>query len=114
MSCRSPESLKYDVDRIEKPLLTRQQLCNLFLHCFIVDLLRQYKNNYCFYQNVIKDTTATIMADTHQFQAAKLFDLKGWVCVVTGGGTGIGLMCTQALAANGPSDSSWACCQDLN
>lgn len=27
--------------------------------------------------------------------------MKGYVCVVTGGGTGIGLMATQALAANG-------------
>ncbi|KAJ9619592.1 hypothetical protein H2203_008372 [Taxawa tesnikishii (nom. ined.)] len=41
------------------------------------------------------------MAETHHFQANKLFDVKGYVCVVTGGGTGIGLMATQALAANG-------------
>ncbi|KAK2613962.1 hypothetical protein N8I77_000828 [Diaporthe amygdali] len=41
------------------------------------------------------------MAETHQFDVAKLFSVKGWVCVVTGGGTGIGLMATQALAANG-------------
>ncbi|KAI3400530.1 hypothetical protein diail_2729 [Diaporthe ilicicola] len=41
------------------------------------------------------------MAETHQFDISKLFSVKGWVCVVTGGGTGIGLMATQALAANG-------------
>lgn len=41
------------------------------------------------------------MAETHQFHAHKLFSVKDWVCVVTGGATGIGLMATQALAANG-------------
>lgn len=41
------------------------------------------------------------MAETHHFDVAKLFSVKDWVCVVTGGGTGIGLMATQALAANG-------------
>lgn len=41
------------------------------------------------------------MAETHHFDISKLFSVKGWVCVVTGGGTGIGLMATQALAANG-------------
>jgi len=30
-----------------------------------------------------------------------LFNMKGRVALVTGGGTGIGLMCTQALAVNG-------------
>ncbi|KAF2765734.1 NAD(P)-binding protein [Teratosphaeria nubilosa] len=41
------------------------------------------------------------MAETHHFHAHKLFGVKDYVAVVTGGGTGIGLMATQALAANG-------------
>lgn len=35
------------------------------------------------------------------FTRDSLFDLKGKVALVTGGGSGIGLMATQALAANG-------------
>lgn len=41
------------------------------------------------------------MADTTKFDVTKLFSLKDYVCLVTGGGTGIGLMATQALSANG-------------
>ncbi|KAL8832313.1 MAG: hypothetical protein Q9170_004925 [Blastenia crenularia] len=41
------------------------------------------------------------MAATHSLKAEKLFSVEGYVCVVTGGGTGIGLMAAQALAANG-------------
>lgn len=41
------------------------------------------------------------MAQTHHFDAQRLFGVKDYVCVVTGGGTGIGLMAAQALAANG-------------
>ena len=41
------------------------------------------------------------MASTHQLKIQDLFSVKGYVCLVTGGGTGIGLMATQALAANG-------------
>jgi len=41
------------------------------------------------------------MVSTEDLRAEKLFSVKGFVCVVTGGGTGIGLMATQALAANG-------------
>ena len=41
------------------------------------------------------------MADTHHFDVNRLFSTQGMVCVVTGGGTGIGLMASQALAANG-------------
>lgn len=36
---------------------------------------------------------------TENLHANKLFDLSGWATVVTGGGTGIGLMCAQALVA---------------
>ncbi|KAK5947559.1 hypothetical protein PMZ80_001712 [Knufia obscura] len=41
------------------------------------------------------------MADTTKFHIANLFSLKDYVCLVTGGGTGIGLMAAQALSANG-------------
>jgi NAD(P)-dependent dehydrogenase (short-subunit alcohol dehydrogenase family) len=35
------------------------------------------------------------------FQLSKLFDVNGKVALITGGGSGIGLMATQALATNG-------------
>ncbi|KAF2742017.1 NAD(P)-binding protein [Sporormia fimetaria CBS 119925] len=41
------------------------------------------------------------MAPTSALQASQLFSVKDYVCVVTGGGSGIGLMAAQALAANG-------------
>lgn len=41
------------------------------------------------------------MAETANFHVENLFKLKDYVCLVTGGGTGIGLMATQALSANG-------------
>lgn len=41
------------------------------------------------------------MATTNELHVGTLFSLKDYVCVVTGGGTGIGLMASQALAANG-------------
>ncbi|KAJ7779802.1 hypothetical protein B0H16DRAFT_1878458 [Mycena metata] len=40
------------------------------------------------------------MAGTHDLHAQKLFNTHGMVALVTGGGTGIGLMAAQALAAN--------------
>lgn len=40
-------------------------------------------------------------ASTQQLQSSKLFDVSHVTALVTGGGTGIGLMITQALVANG-------------
>ncbi|TFY56766.1 hypothetical protein EVJ58_g7439 [Rhodofomes roseus] len=43
-----------------------------------------------------------MMAEGNQkFAIKNLFDVQGWTVVVTGGGTGIGLMTTQAFANNG-------------
>lgn len=44
---------------------------------------------------------ATSQPDTASFDRSKLFDVSHVTAVVTGGATGIGLMITQALAANG-------------
>ena len=41
------------------------------------------------------------MAATQHFDVNTLFSMKGHVCMITGGGTGIGLMAAQALSANG-------------
>ncbi|PVI06859.1 NAD(P)-binding protein [Periconia macrospinosa] len=41
------------------------------------------------------------MADTNALRAEKLFSVKDYICVITGGGSGIGLMAAQALSANG-------------
>ncbi|KAG1755405.1 hypothetical protein EDB19DRAFT_1955167 [Suillus lakei] len=40
-------------------------------------------------------------AENAKFVVKNLFNVEGWVCVVTGGGTGIGLMIAQAFANNG-------------
>ncbi|KAF1986658.1 NAD(P)-binding protein [Aulographum hederae CBS 113979] len=41
------------------------------------------------------------MVQTADLKVERLFSVKEHVCVITGGGTGIGLMAAQALAANG-------------
>ena len=41
------------------------------------------------------------MASTQDLKVSNLFSLDGYVCLITGGGTGIGLMAAQALSANG-------------
>ncbi|KAH9890152.1 NAD(P)-binding protein [Xylariomycetidae sp. FL2044] len=46
---------------------------------------------------------ATSQTDSGATDASSLFGVKGMVAVVTGGGTGIGLMITKALVQNGAS-----------
>lgn len=41
------------------------------------------------------------MAETSDLRIESLFSVKGWVAVVTGGGTGLGLITAKALAENG-------------
>lgn len=41
------------------------------------------------------------MANLNDLRIESLYSIKGWTCVVTGGGSGIGLMTARALAANG-------------
>jgi len=41
------------------------------------------------------------MSNNAEFQLGEVFNVKNKVALVTGGGSGIGLMCTQALAVNG-------------
>lgn len=44
---------------------------------------------------------ATGAANNEDLKANKLFDVSNFSAIVTGGGTGIGLMITQTLVANG-------------
>ncbi|PBP28134.1 putative Rhamnolipids biosynthesis 3-oxoacyl-reductase [Diplocarpon rosae] len=44
---------------------------------------------------------ATGTANNDQLKSSRLFDISNFSALVTGGGTGIGLMITQTLAANG-------------
>ena len=41
------------------------------------------------------------MSSPASYRPHSLYDLSGRVALVTGGGTGIGLMCAQGLAASG-------------
>merc|ERR1711939_1014339 len=59
-----------------------------------------------FQSNFVRSTLpirsmATGAANNEDLKANKLFDVSNFSAVVTGGGTGIGLMITQTLVANG-------------
>jgi NADP-dependent 3-hydroxy acid dehydrogenase YdfG len=45
--------------------------------------------------------SGTNAASNEDLKVAKLFDVSNYSAVVTGGGSGIGLMITQALVSNG-------------
>ncbi|KIK58335.1 hypothetical protein GYMLUDRAFT_1006896 [Collybiopsis luxurians FD-317 M1] len=45
--------------------------------------------------------TTSTNASNSKFAVQNLFNVNDWTCVVTGGGTGIGLMIAQAFANNG-------------
>jgi hypothetical protein len=53
------------------------------------------------YPNQFFFETTSNMADLETLTAQSLFDIKNWVCVVTGGGSGLGLITARSLAANG-------------
>ena len=46
-------------------------------------------------------TMATLNKSNEDLKLNKLFDVSNFTAIVTGGGTGIGLMITQALVING-------------
>lgn len=46
------------------------------------------------------------MATTDKLKVTNLFSVHDHVCLVTGGGTGIGLMAAQALASNGTKNKT--------
>lgn len=50
---------------------------------------------------LIRRAMATGAKSNDDLKASKLFDVSNFTAVVTGGGTGIGLMITQALVSNG-------------
>lgn len=56
----------------------------------------QPRNTYNFASNM-----APGKSSTDELKNSKLFDVSHVTAIVTGGGTGIGLMITQALVANG-------------
>lgn len=45
--------------------------------------------------------TSAKMSTDSNFSVQSLFSVQDWVCVVTGGGTGLGLITSNALATNG-------------
>lgn len=55
-----------------------------------------------FFNVILQNSQSTpTMAQPTDYAVESLFNIKNWVCVVTGGGTGLGLITSHALASNG-------------
>lgn len=65
----------------------------------ISSLKKQFQSPRATYQ-IIREM-GNGKASNDQLKSSKLFDVSHITALVTGGGTGIGLMITQALVANG-------------
>jgi hypothetical protein len=53
-----------------------------------IPIQKQYKEQHTSTSPHHSAKQSINMAETHHFDASKLFDVSGFVCVVTGGGTG--------------------------
>lgn len=53
------------------------------------------------FQEQFSTTSASMSQTNNNFLLSEVFNVKGKVALITGGGSGIGLMATQALAVNG-------------
>lgn len=52
-------------------------------------------------QSITNQISKMSQTNNPDFQLSSVFNVKGKIALVTGGGSGIGLMCSQALAVNG-------------
>jgi NADPH:quinone reductase-like Zn-dependent oxidoreductase len=64
-------------------------------------LYHPFRNNFIKPSIPLFRTMATGAASNEDLKINKLFDVSNYSAVVTGGGTGIGLMITQTLVSNG-------------
>ncbi len=76
-------------------------MLRLFPSRAIPSLTRKSATPSSYLQQRAYAATMTSHFTNEQLNIKNLFDVSKLKCVVTGGGTGIGLMCTQALVANG-------------
>lgn len=76
-------------------------MLRLFSSRAVPSIATKFAKPSIFLQQRAHAATMTSHFSNEQLNIKNLFDVSKLKCVVTGGATGIGLMCTQALAANG-------------